>query len=101
MQGVRKNRPSWTASAIENPFESPSVTPEPVTNVYPVPRIVLAAINFEVAVLFAISIVISFIAPKTPRPFFGGILFAKPIAWLAIRKWIVLYHHRASTEREL
>lgn len=91
----------WTTSAIENPFESPASAPQPVADVYPVARTAFAAINFTVAVLFAISAVISFVAPESPEQFLGGILFATPIAGYAFCEWLVLYRRRASTERKL
>ena len=91
----------WTTSTIENPYESPTSLPQPVAAAYPFARISFALVNFAVAVLFAISCVISVAAPESPFQFLGGLMFAAPIAFYAFCEWLVLYRRRASTERKL
>ena len=91
----------WTTSTIENPYESPTSTPQPVVAAYPVARISFAFVNFAVAVLFSISCVISVAAPESPFQFLGGLMFAAPIAFYALCEWLVLFRRRVSTERKL
>ena len=91
----------YPTSTIANPYESPSSTLQPVTGSYPIARIAFSLVNFAMAVLFAISCVISVAAPESPFQFLGGLMFAAPFAFYALCEWLVLYRRKASTERKL